>query len=495
MRTVVRLAGIGVCGIALYYVGVVGGLLYSEAKPQPVAAVLVVALLACVLVLLVRLVSETGRGDSRGRANGAVVAGARWMWLLVSVFALVGLTSLLGILAPPQPDATQYHNDAIALNQCAAKLFLQGQNPYTSLDLYACYDELGIGPDRTTPLRRGLLGHLDAYPSNDLLFAAWEFRRGLPSVGEDGRELDPGRPPEFVWRPSYPALSFLLVVPAVLLDIEPNWLSVLCLVAAIALVVARAEPTLRGLVLTALLASLSVVAFTMGGTSDLFYALPLVAAWLWRERRWSAVALGIACATKQIAWFAAPFYLLAVLHQRGPREAARRLALAAIPFVAANATFLILDPAAWVAGVLAPMAEPAFARGVGLVLLGTGGTLPLLAPAAYLALEIVTYAVALLAAWRLRGRHPELGLLLAYVPLFFAWRSLFSYFFLLPLFAAASVARMPLGALAVRDAARLGAVPLAVEGPRACEILGSVVRPRRAPLAGAAPDARADASP
>jgi hypothetical protein len=68
-------------------------------------------------------------------------------------------------------------------------------------------------------------------------------------------------------------------------------------------------------------------------------------------------------------------------------------------------------------------------------------------------------------AWRARRSSPELGLVLAFVPLYFAWRSLFSYFFLLPLFAAAGIARMPLGvpkAEAVRSA---GGVAL-IEGPR-----------------------------
>lgn len=69
-------------------------------------------------------------------------------------------------------------------------------------------------------------------------------------------------------------------------------------------------------------------------------------------------------------------------------------------------------------------------------------------------------------AWRHRRTSPEVGIVLAYLPLFFAWRSLFSYFYLLPLFAAAAVARMPLGALEREVAQRLGAVSLADLGPR-----------------------------
>ena len=63
-------------------------------------------------------------------------------------------------------------------------------------------------------------------------------------------------------------------------------------------------------------------------------------------------------------------------------------------------------------------------------------------------------------AWRARRTSPELGVVLALVPLFFAWRSLFSYFFLIPLFAAVAVARMPLGDLTPERAQAAGALTL-----------------------------------
>lgn len=62
----------------------------------------------------------------------------------------------------------------------------------------------------------------------------------------------------------------------------------------------------HGIVLTLLLANLVGIAYAIGGSSDVLWAAPLLAAWVWRERRWSALALGLACAAKQLAWFAAP---------------------------------------------------------------------------------------------------------------------------------------------------------------------------------------------
>jgi hypothetical protein len=63
-------------------------------------------------------------------------------------------------------------------------------------------------------------------------------------------------------------------------------------------------------------------------------------------------------------------------------------------------------------------------------------------------------------AWRTRRTSPELGAVLTILPLFFAWRSFFSYFFLLPLFAFAATARMPLGELAFERARKLGGLTI-----------------------------------
>jgi hypothetical protein len=107
---------------------------------------------------------------------------------------------------------------------------------------------------------------------------------------------------------------------------------------------------------------------------------------------------------------------------------------------------------------MTPISEPMFARGAGIIFLGTNGGLPLLPSSAYLALEALCAVVCLAMAWRSRRTSPELGVVLALVPLFFAWRSLFSYFFLIPLFAAVAVARMPLGDITPERAQAAGAL-------------------------------------
>ena len=456
MIALLRIAAVAVAGAALYEAGIVNGSV--QLRPSPLGALFTTLAIAAAFVLLAMALTGTGRGDATAAAPDGYSLPMRATFLLVSVLAVVGLGWLRGIPAPPLHDQTPYHNDAIALNECAALLVLRGEDPYRRLDLFECYGERGIGADRTTPLRRGAFSEVRVYPTEEELDAAWTARQR----GGWSEDI------EFQWRPSYPALSILLILPWVALGWDANVLYVLCLLAAMALVIVRAPPGLRPFALTGLLAAVSLTAFTVGGSADLLYALPLVAAWLWRERRWSAVPFAIALAVKQLAWFFAPFYLLQVAARLGWREAAVRLAVAGGIFVAVNAPFLLWDARSWLLGVVGPVAEPMFPRGAGLVFLSANGVLPLFPATAYLALETVVGIAALAVAWRARHSSPELGVVLAMLPLFFAWRSLFSYFFLLPLFALAAIARMPTGDLAAETARRSGAFTI-LAGPPGAE--------------------------
>ncbi|MDE3101545.1 MAG: DUF2029 domain-containing protein [Chloroflexota bacterium] len=459
MRSLLRVAAIAAAGAALFEAGSVNGAV--ELRPSPGGAIFAAVAVVVALALLAAALAGTG-GDAAAPPDRSLAPAMRVIFVVVSGMALFGLAWLRGIPSPIVNDFTPYHNDAIALNECAAQALLRGQDPYRPLDLFACYGARRIGPDRTTPLQAGAFSDVTVYPSLEQMDAAWSA-----DAAACARDRSACAPTEFVSRLSYPALSVLLVLPWVALGWDTNVLYVLCLVAAVALVLVRAPAASRAFLLTGVLAAASVTAFTVGGSADLLYALPLVAAWLWRERRWSALALGCAAAVKQLAWPFALFYLLQVAARDGWREAARRAAIAGALFALVDAPFVAWDARAFLAGILTPLAAPMFARGTGLVTLAANGAAPFLSPSAYLALEAIALAVALAVAWRARHASPELGAVLAMFPLYFAWRSLFSYFFLLPLFAAAGVARMPLGDLDPETARESGAFTVLALPPRA----------------------------
>jgi len=469
VRVLVRIAAMTLAGAVLYYAGLVNAMVIVH--PSPIGALLVVAGIATSAVMLVVALIGDGRGDADTPPDRRSVGIHRIAWLVICVMALVGGSWFLAAPRQQSGDATPYHNDAIALSECAARLYLGGRDPYTDLDVYTCYARLGIGADRTTPLRQGLFAGDSAYPTDAELDTVWATRSHASQSQV-----------EFESKPSYPALSFVLIAPWVALGWDTNVLYVLCLVAAMALILLRSPSGLRPFVLTGLLGAASLAAFTVGGSADLLYALPLAAVWLWRERRWSGLLLGVACATKQLAWFFAPFYLVAVLARQGRVVALRRATEAAAVFAIANLPFILGDPQAWLAGVTAPIADPMFPRGAGAIFLALNGVLPLWPPRAYAALEVGAFAACLALAWRTRGSSPELGAVLALLPLFFAYRSLFSYFFLLPLFAFAALVRMPVGELAPELARASGAVTVFALPAR----IAAVRRPGERPAPAAA---------
>ncbi|MBM4420882.1 MAG: hypothetical protein FJ034_04740 [Chloroflexi bacterium] len=432
----------GAAGTLLYVAGVLSGDVVR--RPTPGLAVAVAAGVAISIALLCWAVRGRGAGDAAVGERPRRANAMRAAWLLVSGASLLGLVWLLD---PPRPrlgETTRFHNDAIALDECAARTFLRGGNPYTDVALRPCFEELDIAWSRTTPLRAGSFAGLTEYPSDAALEEAWLA----------------GGTEEFVGRLSYPALAFLAVAPLAAVGGDPNAVALAFLLASFAAVAVRAPSGISGFALTALLGAPCLIAFGTSGSADPLFALPLVVAWLWRERGWSAVALGLACATKQLAWLFVPYYLIVTLAERGPRVAARRATVAAAVFLATNLPFALRDPGAWVAGIATPLVAPMFPLGSGAVLLlTTDGLLPL--DPRLLNVPLVLAEVGALAwAWRHRRSDPEMGAVLALAPLFFAPRSLFSYFFLMPLFAAAAIARMPLGGATVESLRRAGGVTL-----------------------------------
>lgn len=93
----------------------------------------------------------------------------------------------------------------------------------------------------------------------------------------------------------------------------------------------------------------------------------------------SALCLGLAASTDQIAWFVAPFLLVGIylsVRERFGGAAARRIVgryalITGAVFLALNAPFAIWGPHAWLTGVTAPLAQQLVPSGRGLVGLAT----------------------------------------------------------------------------------------------------------------------------
>jgi len=381
------------------------------------------------LVVLAALGSIAATWTTRGRA-------AR-----VNHFVLLGLWAL-AFAAASYVAARNAGGmtDELALNQRGAELLLQGVNPYGHA-LIGGYSPLPLIPGDMTPLIGG------------------------------------GRVSEL----SYPALSFLTIVPARLLgfgfwsgavtDIVA-WIVTVCLMFWLLPRRVRWASLVLG-------AAPAFLALDSGGTTDfVFVPLLVVAAWRWdrfadpREKspaRWiGPIAMGLAMSVKQTPWLVLPFLLVGLLAESrgsGARpvytRALRYLVIALATFVVINLPFLALGPASYLRDITQPLSSLVYPDGVGLVSFVVPGHLV----SHYGLLRYVSLLVLLVLLAVTFAAYPRVKralFLFASIGLFFATRSFASYLeILLPplLVSACTVAVVEQGfAPATRRVARLVAL-------------------------------------
>jgi len=359
-------------------------------------------------------------------------------WTRMVLYALLGIgltfgTYQVATMVGASFSHQSYPNDGTTLDHYAAVLLLEGKNPYQASNIAAAVAYLHQAGEFTTPLRAGQFAGRDwrNYPtkaqSNALIAQAQTHLNTAPA--------------EFESKVSYPAFSFLLLVPFVWFGLPSVVLSTVLCYLLLAFVSWRAVASqYRPWLLLLLIADIPVIEAVAIGEPDIIVMLLVLLAWLWYDRPIAGtIALGLAISTKQQAWFYALFLAIFLIHRLGWRSALTRLAGATAIFVAINAPFILQDHSAWLAGIAAPISDPMFPLGGGLVGLSLGHypLLPLLPQRVYTALELLALCGAL--GWYATigvRRYPATGIVLAMVPLWFNWRSLPTYFFFcaLPLF-------------------------------------------------------------
>jgi len=364
---------------------------------------------------------------------------ARWLAIPVLLWSLVASLQSVVILgrglvtsATQQPPA--YTADELYYNQYNARLLLAGANPYTDADIHLSAAMTYFHIRGFTPIARGRFSDPRHTPTGHEMRAVASEYQAHPLTPPP--ELDPAT------LHSYPAGAFLVDVPSVWLGLPGMGVAQILLFAALSVaLVVYAPPGARLAVGLLVWANPAFAQRVVNGDFDIWWMAALIGAWLLGERRWlSGALLGVACAIKQAAWFAAPFYVLWVWRRDGLAEALRRAGIAAAAFLLINLPWLILSPRAWLSSVLLPLSLPLLPDGSGLIALAQAGMLPLL-PALYTLLELGVWAAALLWAWRMlqRGRLPTAGLVAGLLPLLVAWRSPERYFLALSTLALAAL--------------------------------------------------------
>ena len=322
------------------------------------------------------------------------------------------------------------YSDGAALTQQATVNLVDGKNPYaspniiTAMETYDGQASKGNGPFvNLTPIQEGSFSEVFPYPSQEALTSLWEQSKTNPS----------SIPVELESRLSYPAGSFLISAPFVLAGMDNMQLVVgIFLLAAIAFGLWRVPRESRLIFAIAAAVSLELWITGLIGLEKRLVVFPfMVAGWLLipKHPKLAMMLLGIGAATYQTVWFLVPFAAVYVFHLWGLKRAAAGIGMAAAAFLAFNLPFIIADPALWFTSVMAPMFDPLYPLGVGLVSLTETGIINIQSSTIFSVLEIAALIGGLWWYYKNGRKYPAAGLLLSILPVFFAWRSLGSYFF------------------------------------------------------------------
>jgi hypothetical protein len=323
------------------------------------------------------------------------------------------------------------YSDGAALTQQATVNLIDGKNPYASSNIITAmetYDGLASTSDtgpfvNLTPIQEGRFAKAFPYPSQEDLTSLWEQSRTTPN----------SLPVEFESRLTYPAGSFMMSVPFVLAGMDNMQLVVgFFLLIAIAFGLWQVPRRYRLIFAVAVVVSLELWITGLIGLEKRLVVFPfMIAGWLLipKHPKLAMLLLGIGAATYQTVWFLVPFAAIYVYHLWGLKRAAAGLGLAITAFLAFNLPFIITDPVLWFTSVMAPMLDRLYPLGVGLVSLTETGIINIESSTVFTVLEIAALVGGLLWYFRNGLKYPAVGLLLSILPVFFAWRSLGSYFF------------------------------------------------------------------
>lgn len=362
---------------------------------------------------------------------------ARVIFTVLSILGLVLLIILtsygLGVFQVDKLDEKPAHlvnsfenvfayNDATALCHQATENLFEGNNPYATSNIVSAMQQFNGSYDKSTPLREGKFAETFPYPTANELEMLWI--EALETPGQVPIELESNL--------GYPAGCFLLPAPFLLLGIEDIRIVYLILIMpALLYVTCKMPKNMRLLFLCAVLVSLELWnSIAAGETGSLCFPFLLLAWVLPRKHLWlSALFMGVAVATKQVSWFLIPFYVILIFRTMGMRRMLKVLVIITLVFFMANSPFIIRDAGLWLNSLMAPMTDNLFPLGVGVISLVTGGVLNIQSPIVFSIIEFIIGSLAIVWYYRNCLHYPHVGPLLAVLPLFFAWRSLWPYFF------------------------------------------------------------------
>ena len=313
-------------------------------------------------------------------------------------------------------------SDAVALLDQAVSNVRDGNNPYADANVVTAVVAIQSPFDKTTPLHTGTFSNYFPYPPTTAINNLWAQAVKTPDV----------IPAEVESKLGYPAGFFLIPALFSYFGISNiHWVLLILVLAGMGITIAVTPPRMRLWLAGAFLGSLVIWnGIASGMTGSLYFPFLLLAWVLWKKHIWlSAICMGVAIATKQVAWFFLPFYVILFFRNMPWKKAVLVTGVAGTVFAAFNLPFIIAGPSLWLDSVTSMMRDALFPSGWGFITLVLQGWVHTESPVMFTFIEAAVFVAAAAAYWRYAKVYPYLGVILPVLPMFFAWRSLWPYFF------------------------------------------------------------------
>lgn len=309
-----------------------------------------------VLALPILIMPFLIRNDFKNRVDSRT---APFIFFLSVIGALGFLLYMFCSTAP------QFPTDESVFDMYAAHLFLLGKNPYNP-----------------------------ALMSNAFNFYNFPFRAFDP--------ITPLTTGGYVDILTYPALSFLVFIPAAILKLKASIIMLPVLLAPVIIVWYRAWSRKEWLRSSyAILPFVSLLLYTYQGASadtDALWASLLMLSYMALPRnKTSGILFGLSLSVKQVPFIAAPFLLYFIYREYGARKTLGWISAAAAVFVIINGYFILENPGYWFSSMIANEFAPLIGIGFGIPQVSFSGVFQI--PEIYYAIIMVDLLLVLLALY------------------------------------------------------------------------------------------------
>ncbi|MHB1439186.1 MAG: glycosyltransferase 87 family protein [Cuniculiplasma sp.] len=231
--------------------------------------------------------------------------------------------------------ATLYPNaltDEIIIQTYAAKVFLEGKDPYINSNMSGVFNSIHPFPIYVTPGLNGKLVEVLLYPGMSVIAFLPVAYFHLP---------------DYTTLFIFSAINFL----AIFLYIRKN----------------KMEQVLPYFSIIVLL-TIYTFGLSIGGSTDILWIFFLVMAYIYRDRPWlSGIFYGLSLSSKQLAIVTFPFlaFMIFMNKDKSYKESLKFVLFAGFSFLISNLPFIIMQPYDWLRNIVEAEFQPVLGIGIG----------------------------------------------------------------------------------------------------------------------------------